>query len=619
MKRFLILALIMSMGISLVGHAGNYKSFKVSVYTRAYEVEKMKDLHWLDSTWTIISSQVKVDKIYLETHRDLLIVPDKTLEQAKKFFQDRGVEVGGGITYTIDESNSFETFSYSNPEHRKKVQEIAEHTAKHFDNFILDDFFFTSSKSDIDIKAKGDKSWTEYRTELMTEAGQNLVINPAKKVNPNVKIIIKYPNWYDHFQGLGFNLATGPQIFDGIWSGTETRDPSSAQHLQNYLSYNIIRYFNNLRPGHNFGGWVDSGGSNMGMDRYAEQLWLSMFAKAPEIALFAYHELLGTKLRPEIHRTPWQGMGTSFNYDEMMKPIRLPNGSTTLPTTIARVAGVSLEQIDAFVYKLGKPIGIKNYKPFHSLGDDFLQNYLGMIGLPMDMYPQFPTDQKVVLLTEQAKYDTDIIAKMKKQLQKGGDVVITSGLLAAIPEKIADIAELRASDLKALVNDFGRAGTVDKDILITQVRYQTNDAWDILSAGRPLQKGVSGYPMLLRAPYSKGNLYVMTIPDDYGNLYDLPEGVLNAYRRILSQDLDMYIEGPSKVSLFLYDNGTFIVESFRDEPVTIRLVTNKKIEAVKDMLEGSRVEKLPESQRDQANRYLITLMPHSYKVYEVAK
>lgn len=619
MKRFLILALIMSMGISLVGHAGNYKSFKVSVYTRAYEVEKMKDLHWLDSTWTIISSQVKVDKIYLETHRDLLIVPDKTLEQAKKFFQDRGVEVGGGITYTIDESNSFETFSYSNPEHRKKVQEIAEHTAKHFDNFILDDFFFTSSKSDIDIKAKGDKSWTQYRTELMTEAGQNLVINPAKKVNPNVKIIIKYPNWYDHFQGLGFNLATGPQIFDGIWSGTETRDPSSAQHLQNYLSYNIIRYFDNLRPGHNFGGWVDSGGSNMGMDRYAEQLWLSMFAKAPEIALFAYHELLGTKLRPEIHRTPWQGMGTSFNYDEMMKPIRLPNGSTTLPTTIARVAGVSLEQIDAFVYKLGKPIGIKNYKPFHSLGDDFLQNYLGMIGLPMDMYPQFPTDQKVILLTEQAKYDADIISKMKKQLQKGGDVVITSGLLAAIPEKIADIAELRASDLKALVNDFGRAGTADKDILITQVRYQTNDAWDILSAGRPLQKGVSGYPMLLRAPYSKGNLYVMTIPDDYGNLYDLPEGVLNAYRRVLSQDLDMYIEGPAKVSLFLYDNGTFIVESFRDEPVTIRLVTNKKIEAVKDMLKGTLVEKLPENQRDHANRYLITLMPHSYKVYEVAK
>ena len=125
--------------------AGNYKSFKVSVYTRAYEVEKMKDLQWLDSTWNIISSQVKVDKIYLETHRDLLIVPDATLEQAIRFFRGKGVEVGGGITYTIDESNSFETFCYSNPEHRKMVCRIAEHTARHFDNFILDDFFFTLS------------------------------------------------------------------------------------------------------------------------------------------------------------------------------------------------------------------------------------------------------------------------------------------------------------------------------------------------------------------------------------------------------------------------------------------------------------------------------------------
>lgn len=249
--------------ITLPAFAAHYNGFKVSVYTRAYEVEKMKDLHWLDSTWTIISNQVKVDKIYLETHRDLLIVPDATLGQAKKYFLSKGVEVGGGITYTINEANSFETFCYSNPEHRKLVREIAEHTARHFDDFILDDFFFTSCKSDIEIKAKGNKSWTQYRTELMTEAGINLVIKPARKVNPNVKVIIKYPNWYDHFQGLGFDLNSGPKIFDGVWSGTETRDPSSDQHLQNYLSYNIIRYFDNLRPGHNYGGWVDSGGSNL--------------------------------------------------------------------------------------------------------------------------------------------------------------------------------------------------------------------------------------------------------------------------------------------------------------------------------------------------------------------
>ena len=59
----------------------------------------------------------------------------------------------------------------------------------------------------------------------MNEAGRDLVLNPAKKVNPKVKVIIKYPNWYDHFQGLGFNLEKGPQMFDGCgpYKKLETR------------------------------------------------------------------------------------------------------------------------------------------------------------------------------------------------------------------------------------------------------------------------------------------------------------------------------------------------------------------------------------------------------------
>ncbi|MDD2824480.1 MAG: hypothetical protein PHR05_04710, partial [Bacteroidales bacterium] len=198
MKR--IVLFLLGLTVMIQAGAQQYQNFKVSVYTRAYEVEKMKDSHWLDSTWRIISEQVKPDRIYLETHRDLLIVPDATLRKAIRFFKDKGLEVGGGITYTIDESNSFETFCYTNPEHRKKVQEIAEHTARYFDDFILDDFFFTSCKCPLCIEAKGDMSWTEYRLKLMTEAGKTLVLDPARKVNPNVRVIIKYPNWYDHFQ-----------------------------------------------------------------------------------------------------------------------------------------------------------------------------------------------------------------------------------------------------------------------------------------------------------------------------------------------------------------------------------------------------------------------------------
>lgn len=619
--KFVIVVFLLCMVCNMTMQAKAYESFKVSIYVRAYEVDKMKDIHWLDSTWNVISQQLEVDKIYLETHRDLLVVEDATLEQAKKFFHDRGIETAGGITYTINEANSFETFCYSNPEHRKMVQKIAEHTAKHFDEFILDDFFFTSCKSDIEIKAKGMQSWTDYRLKLMTEAGRDLVLKPAKKVNPQIKVIIKYPNWYDHFQGLGFNLEEGPQLFDGIWTGTETRDPAGNQHLQNYLSYNIIRYFDNLRPGYNGGGWVDVGGLNMGMDRYAEQLHLTMLAKAPEIILFAYHQLLDVKLSPK-YCTPWQGMGTSFNYDEVTAPIRLEDGSLVEPTTMARIAGVVLKQTDKLIHKLGNPVGIKSYKPFHATGDDFLQNYLGMIGLPMDMRPVFPEDQQVVLLTAQAAQDTEIMAKIKRQLQSGRDVVVTSSLLKAIPEKLTEVAELRCTDLKALVNDFGRYGQSGRDLLIPQVQYYTNDAWEMVSAGRPLTGGVSGYPILLRAPYATGNLYVLTIPDDMGNLYDFPANALNEIRRIMSKDIGVCLEAPSKVGLFVYDNKTLVVENFNDEPVEVRIVTGDKVMKLESLEDGTVLSPLPAGPVIQTRRpvtpknsFRLLLLPHSYKAF----
>ena len=596
-----------------------HKNFKVSVYVRAAEVQKMKDQKWLDESWAIISSQLDVDKIYLETHRDLLIVDDATIEKAKKFFTKQGLEVAGGITFTINESNDFETFCYSDPEHRKMVQKIAEVTARHFDEFLLDDFFFTSCKSEAEVKAKGAMSWTEYRLQLMNEAAKNLVLGPAKAVNPKVKVIIKYPNWYDHFQGLGFNLEDGPRLFDGIWTGTETRDPASAQHLQNYLSYNIIRYFENLRPGYNGGGWVDAGGIQMSMDRYAEQLHLTAIAKARDVMLFAYHQLMDVALRDEM-RAPWQGSGTSWSYDEMRAPFK-KDGKTVTPTTMARIADVTLRKADELVGKLGKPVGIKSYKPFHAVGEDFLQNYLGMIGLPMDMYPTFANDQKILLLTEQAAGDKDIMQKIMAQLQRGCDVMITSGLLKAIPEKIAEVCELRCSDLKAIVNDFGRYGQSGRDILIPQVRYLTNDSWEVVSAGRPLTGGVSGFPILHKAKYLGAYLYVLTIPDDMGQLYDYPAGALTEIRRTMSQDLDFYLDGPSKVSLFLYDNRTLIVENFNDEPVEVKLVCEpdkfKRMKSLEDQttIDGKLEDYYVGWHKKNATKFAVSLKPHSYMAF----
>ena len=160
---------------------------------------------------------------------------------------------------------------------------------------------------------------------------------------------------------------------------------------------------------------------------------------------------------------------------------------------MARVAGCSLEQVDSVLGKLGNPIGIASYKPYQSNGEDFLHNYLGMIGIPIDLHPEFPTNADLVLLTECAKFDPDIVVKIKSQLRTGKSVVITSGLLRALQGKgIEDIVEARCTDRKVLAHRYsggfgaGNFNTLDgeknENVLFPQIEFFTNDAWSLVRA-----------------------------------------------------------------------------------------------------------------------------------------
>jgi hypothetical protein len=620
--RLLVILMLFSSSVFAADH---YKNFKVAVYSRAYETAKMGDLNYLEPIWDEISQQLKVDKIYLETHRDLLIVDEVTLLKAKKFFEDRGIETAGGITLTVNESNNFETFCYTNPEHRKKVKEIVEFTAKHFDELILDDFFFTNCKCELCIKAKGTKSWTDYRLELMTKAAKDLVIDPAKAVNPKIKVVVKYPNWYDHFQGCGFNLETEPKMFDGLYTGTETRDPSSNQHLQQYLGYSVFRYFENLKPGKNGGGWVDPGGLTY-MDRYAEQLWLTMFAKAPEITLFDFRQLQRPLLKTD--RAAWQSTDIcSFNYDEMMKPVADKNGKMVQPTTIARAAGYTFETIDQFLGLLGNPVGVKSYKPYHSVGEDFLQNYMGMIGVPMDIVPEFPENEPIVFLTEQASRDAGIVGKIKKQLLSGKDVMVTSGFLKAMQDKgIGDIVELRVTDDKASVKEFaagwGPHSFSQQEMIIPQIKYITNDSWEVVSAF----DGTNGWPIIHRGDYAKGKFYVLTIPDNVTDLYQLPVDVLSKIKEILTPNMPALLEAPGNTSLFVYDNNTVIVESFTNEKMQVKLRLAEGFSKAKDLVSGKEIsgekkEYFQGRRQPPISKIVLNLelKPHSYLVLQLEK
>ena len=246
-----------------------------------------------------------------------------------------------------------------------------------------------SAKTVADIAAKGDQSWTDFRVKTMNDVSRDLVVGAARAVNPKIKVIIKFPNWYEHFQGNGYDLDQESRIFDGIYAGTETRDPvETDQNLQQYESYAIVRYFENIAPGRMGGGWVDTYDIRY-IDRYSEQLWLTVFAKAKEMTLFNYNNLLDSI---EEGNRPWSSEKTAVQWADLL------SRSQGKPT-FATAAGAALDQVKPVVAQLGTPVGIASYRPAHATGEDFLHNFLGMIGLPIKMRLRLMFHIKYVWIT----------------------------------------------------------------------------------------------------------------------------------------------------------------------------------------------------------------------------
>jgi hypothetical protein len=306
------------------------------------------------------------------------------------------------------------------------------------------------------------------------------------------------------------------------------------------------------------------------------------------------------------------------------------------PPTTARVAGYALEQVDAFLGRLGNPIGIKCYKPFQSTGEDFLHNYLGNLGIPIDLQPEFPTNADMVLLTESAKFDPDIVAKIKHNLAAGKSVVVTSGLFRALQGRgIEDIVEARCTDHKFLAHQYeggygsgagwSLGGESQDDVLFPEIDFFTNDSWALvraLAAGR-------GYPLFFMNRYANGALYVWAIPDNFNDLYRMPAEVLSSIKSYVMASFPVRVEGPAQMALFAYDNDTFIVESYRDTEadalifvsqyhVKLRNITTGEILTGQD---GSTLGRRagPGGKDLPFTRFNTHLAPHSYQVFAVEK
>lgn len=539
----------------------SYENFNVAVYCPVGNVNSITDLDEFDQKFRLLSDNVKIGRAYVECYRGMNWATKEQLLKVKEYFESKGIAVSGGITTCAGETDEdgFISLCYSGSEGREILRKAVALNAEVFDEFIFDDFYFLNCRCKECVAKKGSRTWSQFRLDEKREITEEIVMKTAKEINPDINVIVKFPQWYEVFNETGYDLKMEPALFDSIYTGTETRNPTyCAQHLPKYLSYFVMRYLESAAPGRNLGGWFDPYECTYNLTSYLEQAYLTLFAKAKEATLFCLGSIIDDP---------------SFRL-------------------FAPAVGELFKEVDEYIGKLGNPVGAAAYRPANGRGEDNLHNYLGMCGIPFEPYIDYPEGEKVVFLAEGAADDAEIVSKMKKSMLDGASVIVTSGFVRKLGDAFKEFVNVKYSSRKALVSEYadsknsgvtvGGKYTGVKPVLIPQLDYCTNDIWE-LAAGYGTD---NNFPIVLRCKYGEGSISVVTIPDNMGDLYHYPAEVLNVIRGLFSKEMPVTIQGPAQIQLFVYDNDKVIVRSDLPyaERVTLKVVDGVK--AVRDMVKG---------------------------------
>ena len=521
---------------------GNYRNFKLVAYFVAQATARVTREE-LEKQLAFFERYLRLDKVYLEPWRGQLASHEQ-VEMIREVFNRHGIEVAGGLTTVIPtpegaapKQRLFDTFCYNDPAMRAKLKEVSAFIGSHFDEFIIDDFFFTNCacadcvrQRDAFNRARGvaDGSWQAYRLDLLRRVSTEDIIAPAKAANPNCRITIKYPNWAESYQETGYNPAAQRELFDRVYTGTETRDPvTTDQHLPRYLSYSLMTYFENMWPGHNGGGWFDNFDTHI-TEHYLEQAYLTAFSKPKEMMLFCFQSL----------------------YDDMYVP----------------ALGYQLDKLDALLDHAGRPVGIPCYLPDDSQGEDNVQDFLGMVGLPVVCTPYFPEDAKRILLTRSSACDPEVVDKLEGWLKRtGGDALVTTGFLEATMDRgVQRLTSIRLRGRHATV-DRWRVEDADRrnrcvyplgqrPVVLPVAEFRNNATWAVVKGMR----GEESYGALLEDVYCDSRLWTLAVPDAFPDFYHIPAEALSRIRQAMPVN-GIWLEGGARISLFVYDNDTFVM------------------------------------------------------------
>ncbi len=579
---------------------GNYRHFKLVAYFVAHAAATITREE-LEKQLAFMEKYLRIDKIYLEPWRGELASHEQ-IEMCRQVLEAHGIEVAGGLTTVIPtpegavpKARLFDTFCYNDPAMRKKLKEVSTFIGSHFDEFIIDDFFFTDCACEDCIRERDaynrrngitDGSWQSYRLDLLRRISQEDIIGPAKTANPRCRITIKYPNWAESYQETGYNPREQRKLFDRVYTGTETRDPvTTDQHLPRYLSYSLMTYFESMWPGHNGGGWFDTFDVHI-TEHYLEQAYLTAFAKPQEIMLFCFQSI----------------------YDNML----------------TAALGYQLDKLDDVLDHAGNPIGISCYLPDDSQGEDNLQDFLGMVGFPVLLTPYFPENAQQILLTRAAASDPDILTKLDTYLRSHtGTVLVTTGFIDAVKgfERFSSI-RLRHRSITArqyrveecLPQDWPACSFPEGAAPVTfpVAEFRNNATWAIVKAVHQEES----YGILLRDSYGQGTIYTLAVPDSFPDLYRIPSLALSRIRQAIPVN-GIWLEGAPRISLFPYDNDTFILYPYVMDGTQREIVRIHIRNASRLTLPLSGKEILPLYKRDEESVFEVPAIPGQYVLYRI--
>ncbi|MBQ9251059.1 MAG: permease [Clostridia bacterium] len=576
---------------------GKYRNFSFATYFVAQAAARVTREE-LEQQLAFLEKHLRIDKIYLEPWRGILASHEQ-IEMIREVLHAHDIQVSGGLTTVIPtpegeapKQRLFNTFCYNDAAMRAKLKEVSAFIGAHFDEFIIDDFFFTDCACEDCLKARDAYNqahgiaagWQAYRLDLLRRVSEEDIIGPAKAANPACKIIIKYPNWAESYQETGYNPAEQRKIFDSLYTGTETRDPvTQDQHLPRYLSYSLMTYFENMWPGHNGGGWFDPFDMHI-TEHYLEQAYLTAFSHPKELMMFCFQAMVNHPFTPPL--------------------------------------GFQLDRLDDLLDFAGKPAGIPCYLPDNGQGEDNVQDFLGMVGLPIVCTPYFPEGGKQLLLTRAAAFDPEILSKLDRWLKAtGGDAIVTSGFWDAVKDQgMENFTSIRLEGRSISAQDYRVEekeniciyphGT--KTIQVPVMEFRNNGTWALVKAAH----GEESYALLLRDPYANGRILSLAIPDARPDLYHLPAPVLSRIRQEVPVG-GVWLEGPARISLFLYDNDTLVVypyvmEGVQRERIQLHVRDGKSLT---EKPNGREIKPLYEKNGEAV--FELVTMPGRYTLYQI--